>query len=185
MTSGSSAADFSASMSEFRYCLIQLVVANMDETTGGRVNMALYAQTTGTQKTNSGTFVPIPGLSLTIPAGVDTTALAILNLPNPYAQGQRFSGRDAGYFDQRYRLSGPGDLHLQRSDAAKHRPHTDHPDHWRAAGKPAADRRGGVVRRARQHGHHRQSGVAERNPLARRQATVTTNPVATIKERPI
>ena len=54
--------------------------------------MALYAQTTGTQKTNSGTFVPIPGLSLTIPEGVGTTALVILNLPNPYAQGNDFPG---------------------------------------------------------------------------------------------
>ena len=58
--------------------------------------MALYAQTSGTQKTNSGTFVPIPGLSLTIPAGVDTMALAILNLPNPYAQGNDFPGGTLG-----------------------------------------------------------------------------------------
>jgi hypothetical protein len=45
--------------------------------------MALYAQTTGTQQTNSGSFVPIPGLSFQIPEGVGTAALVILNLPPP------------------------------------------------------------------------------------------------------
>ena len=57
--------------------------------------MALYAQTSGTQQTNSGTFVPIPGLSLTIPEGVGIPALVILNLPNPYATGNNFPG---GFF---------------------------------------------------------------------------------------
>jgi hypothetical protein len=54
--------------------------------------MALYAQTSGTHSTNSATFVPIPGLSLTIPEGVGTSALVILNVPNPYAQGNNFPG---------------------------------------------------------------------------------------------
>lgn len=54
--------------------------------------MALYAQSSGTQQTNSGTFVPIPGLSLTIPEGVGTSALIILNVPNPYAQGNNYPG---------------------------------------------------------------------------------------------
>ena len=35
--------------------------------------MAFYAQTSGIQSTNSGSFVPIPGLGLTIPGGVGTT----------------------------------------------------------------------------------------------------------------
>jgi mannose-binding lectin len=58
--------------------------------------MALYAQTSGGQSTTSGSFVPIPGLTLTIPEGVDTMALVILNLPNPYAQGNDFPGGTLG-----------------------------------------------------------------------------------------
>jgi hypothetical protein len=58
--------------------------------------MALYAQTTGTQKTNSGSFVPIPGLSFTLPEGVGTAALVILNVPNPYASGNNFPGGTFG-----------------------------------------------------------------------------------------
>src|ERR1700749_393357 len=54
--------------------------------------MAMYAQTSGTQSTTSGSFVAIPGLSITLPEGVDTTAIVILNLPNPYAQGNNFPG---------------------------------------------------------------------------------------------
>ena len=49
--------------------------------------MILYAQTSGTQQTNSGSFVPIPGLGITIPEGAGTAALIILNVPNPYAVG--------------------------------------------------------------------------------------------------
>ena len=54
--------------------------------------MALYAQSSGTQQTNSSTFVPIPGLSITIPEGVGSSAVLILNVPNPYAQGNNFPG---------------------------------------------------------------------------------------------
>ena len=56
----------------------------------------LYAQTSGTQSTNSGTFVPIPGLSLTVPEGAQDNALVILNLPNPYAQGNDYPGATLG-----------------------------------------------------------------------------------------
>src|SRR5262249_11620664 len=59
-------------------------------------DMALYAQTNGTQSTNSGSFVPIPGLSLTVPEGVGTSALVILNLPMPYAQGNDNPGATIG-----------------------------------------------------------------------------------------
>jgi hypothetical protein len=58
--------------------------------------MALYVQTSGRQTTNSGSFVPIPGLTLTIPEGVGITALVILNLPNPFAQGSDFPGGTLG-----------------------------------------------------------------------------------------
>jgi hypothetical protein len=58
--------------------------------------MALYAQTSGTQQTNSGTFVPIPGLSITLPEGVGTMAIVILNVPNPYAKGNNFPGGTFG-----------------------------------------------------------------------------------------
>ena len=42
--------------------------------------MAIMSVSTGGQQTNSGTFVPIPGLSLTIPEGVGISALIILNV---------------------------------------------------------------------------------------------------------
>ena len=58
--------------------------------------MALYAQTSGTQQTNSGSFVPIPGLSFTIPEGVDTSALVILNVPMPYSSGSNYPGGTFG-----------------------------------------------------------------------------------------
>jgi len=52
----------------------------------------MYAQTTGTQQTNSATFVPMTGLSISIPQGVGASALIILNVPNPYATGSNFPG---------------------------------------------------------------------------------------------
>ena len=58
--------------------------------------MALYAQTSGTHQTNSGSLVPIPGLSITIPQGVDAMAIVILNVPNPYAAGINFPGGTFG-----------------------------------------------------------------------------------------
>jgi hypothetical protein len=58
--------------------------------------MALYAQTTGTHSTNSGTFVAIPGLSLTLPGGAGGSMLVILNLPNPFATGNNFPGATFG-----------------------------------------------------------------------------------------
>jgi hypothetical protein len=58
--------------------------------------MALYAQTSGTHSTNSGSYVAIPGLALTIPEGVGTVAIIILNLPSPYAQGNNFPGGNLG-----------------------------------------------------------------------------------------
>jgi hypothetical protein len=58
--------------------------------------MVLYAQTSGNQSTNSSSFVPIPGLTLTLPEGVGTSALVILNLPNPYAKGNDFPGGTLG-----------------------------------------------------------------------------------------
>jgi len=54
--------------------------------------MPLYAQTSGTLSTNSGTLTAIPGLSITLPGGVDVVVLVILNLPNPYAQGSNYPG---------------------------------------------------------------------------------------------
>jgi hypothetical protein len=52
----------------------------------------LYAQTSGTQTANAGSLTPIPGLSLTVPEGVQVSTLVILNLPNPYAQGNDYPG---------------------------------------------------------------------------------------------
>jgi mannose-binding lectin len=58
--------------------------------------MALYAETRGTHSTNSANFVPIPGLSITLPEGVGTTAIVTLNVPNPFAQGNNFPGGTFG-----------------------------------------------------------------------------------------
>src|ERR1700733_5661638 len=58
--------------------------------------MALYAQTNGTLSTNSGSFVPIAGLSITIPVGVETLAMVVLNVPNPYASGNNYPGGTFG-----------------------------------------------------------------------------------------
>jgi hypothetical protein len=58
--------------------------------------MAIYAQTNGNLSTNSGSFTPIPGLSLTLPEGVDVTALVTLNVPNPYSQGNNYPGGTFG-----------------------------------------------------------------------------------------
>jgi hypothetical protein len=58
--------------------------------------MAILYATTGGQQTNSGSFVPIPGLTLTLPGGVDTTAIVTLNLPNPYATGNNYPGGTLG-----------------------------------------------------------------------------------------
>ncbi|WP_166303049.1 MULTISPECIES: hypothetical protein [unclassified Bradyrhizobium] len=58
--------------------------------------MALYAQTAGTLSTNSSTFTPIQGLTLTIPEGVGTTAIIILNVPMPYATGTDIPGGTFG-----------------------------------------------------------------------------------------
>ena len=49
--------------------------------------MLLYAQTTGTHNTNNGNWTAIPGLEVILPQGVGDSALVILNVPNPYAQG--------------------------------------------------------------------------------------------------
>jgi hypothetical protein len=54
--------------------------------------MISYAQTTGLLQTNSGNWTAIPGLALKLPEGVSDTALVILNVPNPYAQGNDFPG---------------------------------------------------------------------------------------------
>jgi len=58
--------------------------------------MALYAQTSGSLSTNASSFTAIQGLTLTIPEGVGTTAIIILNVPMPYAQGTDYPGGTFG-----------------------------------------------------------------------------------------
>ena len=58
--------------------------------------MALYAQTSGNHSTNAPTWTPIPGLALTIPEGVGTTAVITLNVPMPYATGNENPGGTFG-----------------------------------------------------------------------------------------
>ena len=55
-----------------------------------------YVQTNGTLTTTSSVFTPIPGLSLTIPEGVGTNAIVILNVPFPYATGNDNPGGTFG-----------------------------------------------------------------------------------------
>lgn len=54
--------------------------------------MPHYVQVNGPLQTNSATWTPIPGLTLTFPEGVGTEAIVILNVPNPYATGNNFPG---------------------------------------------------------------------------------------------
>ena len=58
--------------------------------------MLAYAQTTGSHSTNSGSWTPIPGLVVTLPRGVGDSAVLILNVPNPYAQGNNYPGGNFG-----------------------------------------------------------------------------------------
>jgi hypothetical protein len=58
--------------------------------------MALYAQTNGTHQTNSANWTAIPNLTLTLPEGVGTAALVILNAPMPYAEGNSNPGGNFG-----------------------------------------------------------------------------------------
>ena len=54
----------------------------------------LYAQSAGTQQTQSANWAAIPGLQLTLPSnsGGLSSALITLNVPNPYASGNNFPG---------------------------------------------------------------------------------------------
>jgi hypothetical protein len=56
----------------------------------------LSAQTTGNLSTNASSFVAIPGLTLTLPEGDGINAMIVLNLPNPYAQGNNYPGGALG-----------------------------------------------------------------------------------------
>jgi len=58
--------------------------------------MIISAQSSGNQSTNSGSWTPIPGLAIKLPQGVGEQALLILNVPNPYAQGNDFPGGNFG-----------------------------------------------------------------------------------------
>lgn len=58
--------------------------------------MIIYAQSSGKQSTNSGSWTPIAGLAVKLPRGVGETALLILNVPNPYATGNNYPGGNFG-----------------------------------------------------------------------------------------
>ena len=58
--------------------------------------MANYVQVNGPLQTNSGSWTPIPGLTLTIPEGVGIQAIVIVNLPNPNATGNNYPGGNIG-----------------------------------------------------------------------------------------
>jgi hypothetical protein len=75
---------------------MQLFVDSLCQTTLGAIMPILSAVTTGTQSTSSGTFVPIPGLIFPLTEGVGISALVILSVPNPFAQGTDFPGGTFG-----------------------------------------------------------------------------------------
>jgi mannose-binding lectin len=58
--------------------------------------MIVSAQSSGNQSTNSGSWTAIPGLAIKLPQGVGEQALLILNVPNPYAQGDDYPGGNFG-----------------------------------------------------------------------------------------
>lgn len=136
--------------------------------------MAIYAQTSGTNQTKSGSFVPIPGLSITIPESVGVTALVILNVPNPYAKGNGLSGRDVRHFGERNRISGGGSLtyNEQVPPSTGRIPTTLVVG--RASGPRQAGHPGDVVGGARQYGDHRYPGQPQRGPLANATSTRRT-----------
>lgn len=62
--------------------------------------MIISAQTSGNQSTNSASWTPIPGLSVKVPPIVGEAVLFVLNVPNPYANGNNYPGGNFGiYFD--------------------------------------------------------------------------------------
>ena len=58
--------------------------------------MIISAQSSGTQSTSSANWTAIPGLSLTLPRGAGDSALVIITLGAPYAQGDNFPGGNVG-----------------------------------------------------------------------------------------
>jgi hypothetical protein len=54
--------------------------------------MIISVQSTGTHQTNVNAWSAIPGLQLALPEGIGLLALIILNVPNPYAQGNDTPG---------------------------------------------------------------------------------------------
>ena len=136
--------------------------------------MIVYAQSSGQQSTNSGSWTPIPGLAITLPRGVGDSALLILNIPNPYAQGTNIPGGNFGlqvngevlsvfacftYNEESPPSTGrvPTTLSVV-TPLSKFRPDIGH---------------GGVVRRARRHRAHRQPGDTDRHHRLRESAAAT------------
>jgi hypothetical protein len=58
--------------------------------------MIISAQSSGAQSTSSSAWTPMPQLSIKIPGGVGETVLVILNVPNPYATGDKNPGGNFG-----------------------------------------------------------------------------------------
>ena len=52
----------------------------------------IFVQTSKPHQTNSATFIPIPGLTLTLPEGAMDQALVILNVPSASAVGESSFG---------------------------------------------------------------------------------------------
>ncbi len=132
--------------------------------------MAMYAQTSGTHSTTSGTFEAIPGLSITIPEGVGAMAIVILNLPQPYSTGNNYPG---GVF--RVSIDGKvNDVEASFTYSEQNPPGSGRVPTTLLVGVPlgpkAAGHPGPVAWGTRQQGYHRQPRDVDGDP--RLEATV-------------
>ena len=124
--------------------------------------MIVYAESSGQQSTNSGSWTAIPGLAITLPRG--DSALLILNIPNPYAQGHNLPGGNFGLQVNGEVLSAFACFTYNEESP----PSTGRVPTTLSVVTPLSSfrpdiGRGGVVRRARRHRAHRQPGDADRH----------------------
>jgi hypothetical protein len=58
--------------------------------------MIVYAATSGSLNTNSGSWTAMTGLAVKLPQAVGDSAVLILNVPNPWATGNNYPGGNFG-----------------------------------------------------------------------------------------
>ena len=60
--------------------------------------MIISAESSGNQSTSSASWTPIPGLVVTVPPITGEAVLFVLNVPNPYANGNNYPGGNFGIY---------------------------------------------------------------------------------------